>query len=171
MASFTKQVNPWLAKHPLKTNGRLANLELTSIIKEAIVHGFASVFFRNNIRDRMNSSPLQSIHHPLFISCYSRKWSFLQGPIFAALRVIWSRWAPKYERTWLVGTSSVGEYSTVLSVSHEMGRWSCYVLYFCGCIVRVGWTYVIHLSTCFRVTALVLRFVVQLLHSVTLMNR
>ena len=28
VASFTKEVNPWLAKRPLKTNGRLANLKL-----------------------------------------------------------------------------------------------------------------------------------------------
>ena len=35
VASFTKEINPRLAKRPLKTNGRLANLELTSLIKEA----------------------------------------------------------------------------------------------------------------------------------------
>ena len=35
VASFTKQVNPRLAKCPLKTNGRLANLELASSVKEA----------------------------------------------------------------------------------------------------------------------------------------
>ena len=35
MASFTKQVDPRLAKHPLKTNGHLANLRLTSLVKEA----------------------------------------------------------------------------------------------------------------------------------------
>ena len=35
MASFTKEVKPQLAKRPLKTNGRLANLELTSLVKEA----------------------------------------------------------------------------------------------------------------------------------------
>ena len=35
VASFTKEVNPQLAKRPLKTNGRLANLELTSLVKEA----------------------------------------------------------------------------------------------------------------------------------------
>ena len=32
-ASFTKEVNPRLAEHPLKANGRLANLELTSFVK------------------------------------------------------------------------------------------------------------------------------------------
>ena len=32
---FTKEVNPWLAKRPLKTNERLANLELTSLVKDA----------------------------------------------------------------------------------------------------------------------------------------
>ena len=34
VASFTKEVNPRLAKRPLKTNGRLANRELTSLVKE-----------------------------------------------------------------------------------------------------------------------------------------
>ena len=33
VASFTKEVNPWLAKRPLKTNGRLANLELTMVLR------------------------------------------------------------------------------------------------------------------------------------------
>ena len=32
VASFTKEVNPWLAKRPLKTKGRLANLELISLV-------------------------------------------------------------------------------------------------------------------------------------------
>ena len=35
VASFTKEVNPQLAKRPLKTNGHLANLKLTSLVKEA----------------------------------------------------------------------------------------------------------------------------------------
>ena len=35
VASFIKKVNPWLAKHPLKTNGCLANRRLTSLVKEA----------------------------------------------------------------------------------------------------------------------------------------
>ena len=36
VASFTKEVNPQLAKRPLKTtNGRLANRGLTSLVKEA----------------------------------------------------------------------------------------------------------------------------------------
>ena len=35
VASLTDGVNPRLAKRPLKTNGRLANLELTSLVKEA----------------------------------------------------------------------------------------------------------------------------------------
>ena len=37
VASFTKEVNLRLAKHPLKTNGRLANRGLTSLVKEATV--------------------------------------------------------------------------------------------------------------------------------------
>ena len=35
VASFTKEVNLRLAKRPLKTNGRLANRRLTSLVKEA----------------------------------------------------------------------------------------------------------------------------------------
>ena len=38
VASFTKEVNPWLAKRPLIFNGRLAHRELTSRIKEATVN-------------------------------------------------------------------------------------------------------------------------------------
>ena len=38
VASFDKEVNPRLAKRPLKTNGRLANLEKTSFLKEATWH-------------------------------------------------------------------------------------------------------------------------------------
>ena len=35
VTSFTKEVNPRLAKRPLITNACLANLELTSLVKEA----------------------------------------------------------------------------------------------------------------------------------------
>ena len=35
MASFTKEVNPQLAKRPLVFNGRLANSGLSSLVKEA----------------------------------------------------------------------------------------------------------------------------------------
>ena len=34
-AFFTKEVNPRLPKRPLKTNGRLGNRGLTSLVKEA----------------------------------------------------------------------------------------------------------------------------------------
>ena len=33
---FIKEVNPRLAKRPLKINGRLANLELTALVKETV---------------------------------------------------------------------------------------------------------------------------------------
>ena len=39
VASFTKEVNPRLAKRPLKINERLANPGLTSSVKEATVAG------------------------------------------------------------------------------------------------------------------------------------
>ena len=35
VASFTSEINPRLAKRPLKTSGRLANRELTFLVKEA----------------------------------------------------------------------------------------------------------------------------------------
>ena len=38
VASFTKEVNPWLAKRPLVFYGRLANRGLTSLVKEATGH-------------------------------------------------------------------------------------------------------------------------------------
>ena len=37
VAFFTEEVNPRLAKRPLKTNGRLANRWSTSLVKEATV--------------------------------------------------------------------------------------------------------------------------------------
>ena len=37
VASFTKEVNPWLAKRPLVFNGRLANRGLTSLVKETTI--------------------------------------------------------------------------------------------------------------------------------------
>ena len=38
VASFIKEVNWWLAKRALKTNGRLANRQLNYLVKEATVH-------------------------------------------------------------------------------------------------------------------------------------
>ena len=38
VASFIKEVNSRLAKHPLIFNGRLANRELTSLVKETTGH-------------------------------------------------------------------------------------------------------------------------------------
>ena len=38
VASINKEVNSRLAKRPLKTNGHLANLMLTSCVKEATDH-------------------------------------------------------------------------------------------------------------------------------------
>ena len=39
LTSFTKEVNPRLAKRPLIFNERLANRGLTSLVKEATVEG------------------------------------------------------------------------------------------------------------------------------------
>ena len=46
VASFTKEVNPWLTKRPLTTNGRLANRGLTSSVKEAtdVINGLTDSF-------------------------------------------------------------------------------------------------------------------------------
>ena len=40
VVSFTKEVNPQLAQHPLKINGRLADHGLTFLVKEATVIDF-----------------------------------------------------------------------------------------------------------------------------------
>ena len=53
MASFTKEVNPRLAIRPLKTNGRLANRGLTSLVKEATEH-------RRGINQRGHDTTLHS---------------------------------------------------------------------------------------------------------------
>ena len=47
MACFTKEVNPRLAKRPLIHNGRLANRELTSLVKEATAGGFSLIISIN----------------------------------------------------------------------------------------------------------------------------
>ena len=43
VASFTKEVNPRLAKRPLVFNGRLANRDLTSLVKEATAERWSNV--------------------------------------------------------------------------------------------------------------------------------
>ena len=49
VASFTKEVNPRLAKRPLNISGHLANLELTSFVKEATgLHMFVVNKFDNS---------------------------------------------------------------------------------------------------------------------------
>ena len=45
VASFTKEVNPRLVKRPLKTNGRLANRGLTSLVKEATANQAAQAVY------------------------------------------------------------------------------------------------------------------------------
>ena len=50
VASFTKQVNPRLTKRPLKTNGRLANLGLTSLVKEATGIELVSTEYQAQLR-------------------------------------------------------------------------------------------------------------------------
>ena len=53
VASFTKEVNWRLPKRPLVSNGRLANRQLTSLVKEAtgdnIWHNGSSVNFESNV--------------------------------------------------------------------------------------------------------------------------
>ena len=44
-ASFTKGVNPWLAKRPLVLNGRLGNRGLTSLVKEVTWVRASAVMF------------------------------------------------------------------------------------------------------------------------------
>ena len=58
VASFTKEVNLWLAKCPLKTNGHLANRGLTSLVKEATV--FYQHGHEHEIPPGSNSLPITS---------------------------------------------------------------------------------------------------------------
>ena len=44
VASFTKEINPRLAKRPMIFNGRLANRGLTSLVKEATVFEESNYF-------------------------------------------------------------------------------------------------------------------------------
>ena len=48
VASFTKEINPRLAKRPLKINGRLANRGLTSLVKEATEHQWGLAAFSHS---------------------------------------------------------------------------------------------------------------------------
>ena len=45
VASFTKEVNPRLAKRPLKTIGFLANRELIFLVKEATYGNYITYFW------------------------------------------------------------------------------------------------------------------------------
>ena len=58
VASFTKEVNPRLAKRPLKTNGRLANRGLTSLVKEATVWSLNVPQYREELKGNTMLSPL-----------------------------------------------------------------------------------------------------------------
>ena len=65
MASFTKAANPQLAKCLLKTNGHLANLELTSLVKEATVVHLSSVRPNTHILQiYMYPQSLKYFNHP-----------------------------------------------------------------------------------------------------------
>ena len=54
VASFIKEVNWRLAKRPLKTNGRLANRQLTSLVKEATVRRSSSMQYERSPGNRDN---------------------------------------------------------------------------------------------------------------------
>ena len=62
VASFTKEVNSRLAKHPLIFNGHLANGKLTSLVNKATA---ARGFY--NVADMVNSAAMDapvSVTHP-----------------------------------------------------------------------------------------------------------
>ena len=62
VASFTKEVNTRLSKHPLIFNGYLANRKLTSLVNEATA---ARGFY--NVADMVNSAAMDapvSVTHP-----------------------------------------------------------------------------------------------------------
>ena len=64
-----KEVNPRLAKRPLKTNGRLANLKITSLVGQ------------RGHRRIHNSGNIFCINGPLWGECNSHRWIPLKGPI------------------------------------------------------------------------------------------
>ena len=68
VASFTKEVNWRLAKCPLKTNGRFANRQLTSLVKEAT--GDQQPSYRLNLAFCVTwiiSCNITTIKHSIFI--------------------------------------------------------------------------------------------------------
>ena len=64
VASFTKEVNSRLVKHPLVFNGHLANLGLNSLVKEAMGHQAVKI---------NHSTTLQNVCH--FVQASKLLWS------------------------------------------------------------------------------------------------
>ena len=62
-ASFTKEVNLRLAKCPLKTNGRLANLELISLIKEGTFGAIWSYGSESTVAQVMTCCLMEPSHY------------------------------------------------------------------------------------------------------------
>ena len=93
VASFTKEVNPRLAKRPLVFNGRLVNRGLTSLIKEATVASIIShsIWCR---AEQLKSAPLKAdgtkvgpmiantYYHPrqqMLCSCTRTLWQYMKA--------------------------------------------------------------------------------------------
>ena len=74
MAPFTTEFNPRLAKRPLKTNGRLANRGLTSLVKEAT--GVLFIFYLHS-----------GISYTSKTSWY---WFGVLGPLSISDKILWS---------------------------------------------------------------------------------
>ena len=82
MASFAKEVNWRFAKRPLKTNGRLANRGLTSLVKEA-TGIFVKRFGRFPIKPSRIANLVIKLRVPVMIGKIA---SGLQGAILKSLR-------------------------------------------------------------------------------------
>ena len=73
MASFTKEVNPRLAKRPLIFNGRLANRGLTFLVKEATAGVYLSPRHCNHHDDTGQSTYIRRAHSHGVSSAVSRR--------------------------------------------------------------------------------------------------
>ena len=95
VASFTKDVNPRLAKRLLKTNGRLANRWLTSLVKEATAGVLCTMRYPSETRLKLKPCVVT-----YFVIVYSF-WNFTQWYCRALCKLSkrLNNWDGCYEQT------------------------------------------------------------------------
>ena len=98
VAYFTKEVNPQLAKCPLKTNGRLANCRLTSLVKEAtggpryLLFSCQSLCISSTLSHCLLSSPPQTDSH---FGVLAEIVKIIHGMLIIHLRHFINEWNPR----------------------------------------------------------------------------